>query len=67
VGLARAKASGQRLGRRRKRIGERDLQRVAGLSAREAAKVLAVPASKGPPREGSVVSESHLKPARIAQ
>lgn len=46
AGLARARAQGQRLGRRRERISERDLERVAGLSVREAAKVLRVPASR---------------------
>lgn len=46
AGLARAKAQGQRLGRRRQRINERDLERVAGLSVREAAKRLNVPPSR---------------------
>ena len=46
AGLARAKAQGTRLGRRRQRISERDLERVAGLSVREAAKQLGVPASR---------------------
>ena len=46
AGLARAKAQGQRLGRRRQRISERDLEGVAGLSVREAAKRLGVPASR---------------------
>jgi putative DNA-invertase from lambdoid prophage Rac len=46
AGLARARRQGQRLGRRRERISERDLQRVASLSVREAAKVLGVPPSR---------------------
>lgn len=46
AGLARARAQGTRLGRRRQRINERDLERVAGLSVREAAKALKVPASR---------------------
>src|SRR5689334_9975577 len=43
AGLARARRQGQKLGRRRQRIAPRDLQRVAGLSVREAAKLLNVP------------------------
>jgi len=35
AGLARARRQGQKLGRKRQRIGLRDLQRVAGLSVRE--------------------------------
>jgi transposase len=46
AGLARAKAQGQRLGRRRQRISNRDLEQVTGLSVREAAKMLGVPASR---------------------
>lgn len=46
AGLARARRQGTRLGRRRQRIPARDLERVAGLSVREAAKVLGVPASR---------------------
>ncbi len=46
AGLARARPQGQKLGRKRQRISERDLQRVAGLSVREAGKVLGVPASR---------------------
>jgi DNA invertase Pin-like site-specific DNA recombinase len=46
AGLARARRQGQKLGRRRRRIGEADLERVAGLSVREAAKTLGVPASR---------------------
>jgi DNA invertase Pin-like site-specific DNA recombinase len=46
AGLARARRQGQKLGRKRERISERDLERVAGLSVREAAKVLGVPASR---------------------
>ena len=46
AGLARAKRQGQKLGRRRQRISERDLERVASLSVREAAKVLQVPPSR---------------------
>ncbi len=46
AGLARARRQGQKLGRKRQRISERDLQRVAGLSVREAGKVLGVPASR---------------------
>jgi hypothetical protein len=36
AGLARARRQGQKLGRRRKRISERDLQAVASLSVRDA-------------------------------
>jgi DNA invertase Pin-like site-specific DNA recombinase len=46
AGLARARRQGQKLGRKRQRIGERDLERVAGLSVREAARVLGLPASR---------------------
>jgi DNA invertase Pin-like site-specific DNA recombinase len=46
AGLARARREGQKLGRKRQRISQRDLDRVAGLSVREAAKVLGVPASR---------------------
>lgn len=46
AGLARARREGQKLGRKRQRITERDLTNVAGLSVREAAKVLGVPASR---------------------
>ena len=46
AGLARARRQGQKLGRKRQRIAERDLQGVAGLSVREAARVLGVPASR---------------------
>ena len=44
--LARARREGQRLGRRPQRISDRDLERVAGLSVREAAQRLGVPASR---------------------
>ena len=40
AGLARAKRSGRRLGRPRQRISERDLNRTAAMSVREAAQVL---------------------------
>lgn len=46
AGLARARAQGTRLGRRRQRIAEPDLERVARLSVRGAAKALGVPASR---------------------
>jgi DNA invertase Pin-like site-specific DNA recombinase len=46
AGLARARRQGQRLGRRRERINSPDLERVRGLSVREAAKVLGVPPSR---------------------
>ena len=46
AGLARARRQGQKLGRKRQKIAERDLLRVAGLSVREAGKVLGVPASR---------------------
>ena len=42
AGLARARKAGTKLGRRQKRIGERDLLRVAKLSVREAAAKLKV-------------------------
>jgi DNA invertase Pin-like site-specific DNA recombinase len=45
AGLARAKAQGQRLGRRPHRITADDLERVAGMSTRKAAAALRVPAS----------------------
>src|SRR5262245_21000524 len=46
AGLARARNQGQRLGRRPQRIASEALQRVAGLSVREAAKFLGVPPSR---------------------
>ncbi|OFV98867.1 MAG: hypothetical protein A3H28_14980 [Acidobacteria bacterium RIFCSPLOWO2_02_FULL_61_28] len=46
AGLARARREGQKLGRKRQRISERDLWKVDGLSVREAAKVLGVPPSR---------------------
>ncbi len=46
AGLARVRRQGQKLGRERQRIPASDLQRVAGLSVREAARVLGVPASR---------------------
>ena len=46
AGLARARRHGQKLGRKRQRIPASDLQRVAGLSVREAARLLGVPASR---------------------
>lgn len=46
AGLARARAQGQKLGRRRQRISERDLEAVAWLSVREAATRLRVPPSR---------------------
>ena len=46
AGLARARREGQKLGRKRQRVSQRDLDRVAGLSVREAAKVLGIPASR---------------------
>lgn len=45
AGLARARAQGQRLGRRPHRISDDDLGRVGSLSVREAAATLGVPAS----------------------
>lgn len=46
AGLARARRDGQKLGRKRQRVSQRDLERVAGLSVRGAAKVLGVPPSR---------------------
>jgi DNA invertase Pin-like site-specific DNA recombinase len=46
AGLARARRQGQRLGRRRERISRQDLERVEGMSVREAARVLGVPPSR---------------------
>jgi DNA invertase Pin-like site-specific DNA recombinase len=46
AGLARAKRQGTRLGRKRQRVSERELEKVAGLSVRDAASVLGVPASR---------------------
>ena len=71
AGLARARRQGQKLGRKRQRISERDLQRVAGLSVREAGKVLGVPASRvhserlrvfgnGPERTAEIAEETVL-------
>ncbi len=45
AGLARARAHGQRLGRRPRRITEDDLTRVGHLSTRRAAAALGVPSS----------------------
>ena len=45
AGLARARAQGQRLGRRPHRISADDLERVIGLSTREAAAALGLPPS----------------------
>ena len=45
AGLARARRDGKRLGRRRERISERDLRKVAGLTVRQAAETLGVPVS----------------------
>ena len=45
AGLARARAQGQRLGRRPHRINDDDLERVGSLSTRKAAAALGVPAS----------------------
>lgn len=45
AGLARARAHGQRLGRRPHRISEEDLQRVTALSTRKAAEALGIPSS----------------------
>jgi DNA invertase Pin-like site-specific DNA recombinase len=45
AGLARARAQGQRLGRRPRRITTDDLERVEGLSTRKAAVALNVPPS----------------------
>lgn len=45
AGLSRAKAQGQRLGRRPHRISADDLERVASMSVREAAATLGLPAS----------------------
>ncbi len=45
AGLARARAQGQRLGRRPHRITDDDLRRVGNLSTRKAAAALGVPAS----------------------
>ena len=46
AGLQRARRDGQRLGRRRQRIAPEALERVSGLSVRNAAKALGVPASR---------------------
>lgn len=45
AGLARARAQGQRLGRRPHRIDDVDLERVGSLSTRKAAAALGLPAS----------------------
>jgi DNA invertase Pin-like site-specific DNA recombinase len=58
AGLARARRQGQRLGRRRERISARDLEKVDGLSVREAAKVLGIPATPHSPGTRQGVSES---------
>jgi putative DNA-invertase from lambdoid prophage Rac len=46
AGIARARREGVRLGRRRQRISAKDLERVTGLTVRDAAKVLGVPPSR---------------------
>lgn len=46
AGLARARRQGTRLGRRRARVPLRDLERTAGLSVRDAARMLGIPASR---------------------
>jgi hypothetical protein len=46
AGLQRARRQGQKLGRRRARISDRDLAQVRDLSVRDAAAVLGVPASR---------------------
>jgi DNA invertase Pin-like site-specific DNA recombinase len=46
AGLARARREGTRLGRKRERIPERDIERTLALSVREAATVLGVPPSR---------------------
>jgi DNA invertase Pin-like site-specific DNA recombinase len=67
AGLARARRQGQKLGRRRERISERDLQRVGGLSVREAAKVLGVPASRIHGERQRVFGKPAGQPSRIAE
>jgi DNA invertase Pin-like site-specific DNA recombinase len=46
AGIARARKQGQRIGRKRERITDRDLVRVEGMSLREAGRVLGVPPSR---------------------
>ena len=67
AGLARARRQGQRLGRRRQRITLRDLERVAGLSVRQAAKVLGVPASRVHRERERLFQKSSRRDPRIAQ
>jgi len=62
AGLARARRQGQKLGRKRQRIATSDLQRVAGLSVREAARVLGVPVSPVY-KERQRVSLNRVEPA----
>jgi len=66
AGLARAKRQGTKLGRRRQRIAARDLERVAGLSVREAAKALGVPASRIHRERGRLFQNVHEQTIRIA-
>ena len=67
AGLARARRQGQKLGRKRQRIGLRDLQRVASLSVREAGKVLGVPASRVHSERLRVFGNGPEQAARIAE
>jgi len=67
AGLARARRQGQKLGRKRQRIGPRDLQRVAGLSIREAARVLCVPASRVHSERLRVFGNGPERATRIAE
>ncbi len=71
AGLARARRQGKKLGRKRQRIPASDLQRVAGLSVREAARVLGAPASRvhgerlrvfgnGPGQDPQIVEETGM-------
>src|SRR5688572_4416566 len=46
AGLQRARRQGTKLGRRRRRISDADLDGVSGLSVRDAAKALGVPPSR---------------------
>jgi DNA invertase Pin-like site-specific DNA recombinase len=66
AGLARAKRQGQKLGRRRQRISAGDLERVAGLSVREAAKRLGVQASRVHRERGRLFQKPLNPSSRIA-
>ncbi len=67
AGLARARRQGTRLGRKRQRINERQMEQVAGLSVREAAKALGVPASRIHRERGrTLVSREQVRASAVS-